>query len=333
MDIRSVHNRTHVAALLALAVLFVLAPGRLVGEARAAEPSQEFFDDFSYTGTGDPNFKTSAWRARNMNPEFPGPPGAQWKASNVRFSKDPSDSSNTLMTLASTSAGPAANPTQSEVSTTARFYQGTYAARVMFTNAATNGAAADQPVEAFYAVNAPRYENDPLYSECDFEYLGNGGWNLSGPRLWVMTWESFSLVPWVVNRAADNFAQDYSGWHTLLYQVSGGNVSYYIDGTFLATHSGTYYPEGNMSIAFENWFVIATGIGASTSPREYDMDVDWAYYGKNAVLSTDDVSDIVANLRAAGVARKDTTPSVALPAKGRIAWYSYTSYGSLDGTL
>ncbi len=67
-------------------------------------------------------------------------------------------------------------------------------------------------------------------------------------------------------KSTPNFSQSFAGWHTLLLQVSGGQIKYYIDGTLMATHGGIYYPETPMSINFNLWFITLQG---GSTMRQY----------------------------------------------------------------
>lgn len=85
------------------------------------------------------------------------------------------------MLLRATTDGTATGTVQAQVSTAQRkFYSGTYAARVFFTDRSTTGDSGgrpvDHPVQTFYAITP---ENQ-LCNELDHEYLPNGGWGAPG---------------------------------------------------------------------------------------------------------------------------------------------------------
>ena len=105
-----------------------------------------------------------------------------------------------------------------------KYFEGTYASRVRFTDGTVSGPALDQVVQTFYQI-APQNGNlDPLYSELDFEYLANGGWGTYGPTLFVTSWETFQLEPWKQLNQSTQVEADFSGWHTLVCQVGEGYV-------------------------------------------------------------------------------------------------------------
>ncbi|MGH9905613.1 MAG: hypothetical protein ACRD8U_08535, partial [Pyrinomonadaceae bacterium] len=76
-----------------------------------------------------------------------------------------------------------------------KYLEGTYAARVRFTDKPVSGPAGDQVVESFYTISPLKAPWDPDYSELDFEYLPNGGWGIDGPTLYATTWETFFPEP------------------------------------------------------------------------------------------------------------------------------------------
>ena len=148
---------------------------------------------------------------------------------------------------------------------------------------------------------------DPNYSEIDFEYLPNGGWG-SDTSLHVTTWETFSPEPnWKMDNTSDMVEGSFDGWHTLVLQVGGGQVKYYVDEVLRATHGGKYYPEVPMSINFNLWF-IAGGLIKSDEIREYVEDVDWVYFEGGQSLSPQEVDAQVQGLRQQTVKFQDNVP-------------------------
>ena len=259
------------------------------------------FDDFAYTGSGDPALAAHGWSVRTGS-GGPGVPDT-WKASAVTFP-------NGVMQLASSTDGTAAGTTQSEVDTVAKkFFTGTYAARVFFNDAPASGPDGDSVNETFYTITPLRYDNDPLYSELDFEYLPNGGWGDTGPKMYTTTWYTYQNNPtWVGDRVSINVSQSLQGWHNLVIQVAGGTVTYFIDGAQVFTSTGKYYPRQSMTIDFNNWFINGELLGSST-PRTYDEQVDWVYYNAGAAVSPADVQAQVNALRAAHTTFTDTVPA------------------------
>ena len=84
-----------------------------------------------------------------------------------------------------------ANTTQTQICHQRKYLEGTYAARVRFTDSPVSGPGGDQIVESFYTISPLKAPMDLDYSELDFEYLPNGGWGIDGPTLYATTWGDF----------------------------------------------------------------------------------------------------------------------------------------------
>jgi len=262
------------------------------GSAAAAVVSEAMFDDFNYTSSSDPLLSGRGWGVRSGK-GGPGPRGVSWSAANITFITDPANSSNKLLRLTSTTTGRARTTTQAEIYTPMKYFEGTYAARVKFSDTPASGADGALVVQTFFNIS-PYNSGDPLYSELDFEYLSNGGWGLTGPTLWNTSWNS------TTERISSSSNQSYNGWNDLVMVVSGGVVNYYVNGVQTASHSGIYYPRRTMQIDFNQWFIDARGPASS-----YVEDVDWVYHAKNAVLSTAEVNAAVSNYRSQSITHTD----------------------------
>ncbi len=265
--------------------------------------SAEFFDDFNYTGNTDSNF-TNWWSIRTYAGK-PGVDGAQWLTSNVSIVSDPSSTSNKLMRLQGSTSGTGATTTQVEVlSRTRKFQLGTYATRMKFNNLPLSGSRffADKPIQTFFTIT-PYVDNDPNYSEQDFEYMPNGGWGQGNTStMWLTSWETTTV------RTSTPRAASHDGWHTLVLQVSSSGISYYIDGVLWASHASLYAPETGQYLAFQLWFDELDTV--QSSARTYYEETDWVYFAKDALLSPNEVAAKVSGLRAASVVRKDTVPAL-----------------------
>ncbi|MBB5079124.1 cellulose binding domain-containing protein [Nonomuraea endophytica] len=260
-------------------------------------PAGVLFDDFAYTNADDPLIAARNWTVRT-NPGGPGVPGATWPKGNVTF---PTADGAKVMQLKATNDG--VNITQSEMLHQRKFFEGTYAARVKFSDAPTTGADGDETVQTFFTITPLDAPMDPNYGELDFEYLPNGGWGLTGPLMYMTSWETYQPDPWLADNTSTFVNSSHAGWHDLVVQVSGGTLRYYVDGRLAAEHGGKYYPETPMSINFNHWFITA---GQTGTARTWIQQVDWVYHSKNEVVSPAEVSSRVAGYRAGNVTWQDT---------------------------
>jgi len=280
----------------------------LVPVAASAAPPPVLFDDFTYTGYHPLlDLWQHGWTIRTSQ-GWPGAAGATWPVTAISFVRDPANKKNMLMRLTASTDGTAAGTRQAEICQVRKFYEGTYAARIRFTDTPDKGADGDQLVETFYAISPYVVPLDPSYSELDWEYLPNGGWGVSSPTVFVTSWATVQIQPWIADNTYNMATRSLAGWHTLVLQVANGTVSYYLDGALLATHGGKYYPNVPMSINFNLWFIDG-GQLAPGPTRRYHEDVDWVYHQAGAALSPAAVAAQVAQLRKAHVAFRDTVPA------------------------
>ena len=306
------------AVSIALSVATLLgvggsAPSALAGAPQASRtapveklPTEILFDDFSYSDRQA--LAKSGWIVRSVA-GWPGVPGATWRAEGVTLVDDPDVSGNRLLRMASSTDGTGANTTQTQICHQRKYLEGTYAARVRFTDRPVSGPGGDQLVQSFYTISPLAAPMDLAYSELDWEYLPNGGWGIEGPTLYATTWETFSPEP---NWKKDNLFTTTNGsrarWHTLVTQVADGKVRYFVDGRLFAEHGGEYYPESLMSINFNLWF-IKDGAIASREVRTYHEEIDWVFHAARRILSPEDVDAAVTALRRQRVTFRDTVPA------------------------
>ncbi|AWS44283.1 cellulose binding domain-containing protein [Streptosporangium sp. 'caverna'] len=263
------------------------------------------FDDFAYTGSADPAITAHNWTVRT-NSGGPGVPGASWPASNVTF---PSiGTGNKALQLRAATDGTTGGTSQSEFLNQRKFFEGTYAARVKFSDTPESGPDGDNIVQTFFTITPLAADLDPNYSEQDFEYLPNGGWGAQGPIMYATTWETYRNEPWLAVNVHQEQTASYNGWHDLVLQVAGGNVKYYIDGVLFAQHGDIYYPETPQSVNFNLWF-IGGGLVGSSTPRAYNQQVDWFYFSKNEVVAPAEVVNRVNGYRTTATTWKDTVPN------------------------
>jgi hypothetical protein len=194
-----------------------------------------------------------------------------------------------------------------------KFLEGTYAARLRFSDAPVAGADGDPVIQTFYAVAPLRHDFDPQFSEIDWEYLPNGGWGSERTRLYGISWQTVRLEPWEAhNGSHEEFGALGAGdaaWHVLLMQVSGGRVRLFLDGRQVAEHAGRNYPVVPMSINFNLWFSPGGLLPAHGALRRYEQDVDWVFHARNELLSPAQVDAAVDAYRRKGMAREDSVPA------------------------
>jgi hypothetical protein len=211
--------------------------------------------------------------------------------------------------MISATDGTGPNTYQTQICHQRKYLEGTFAARVRFVDRPTDGPSGDQLVESFYTISPLKAPWDPDYSELDFEYLPNGGWGLTGPTLFTTSWRTFSPEPnWKKDNVFNTSNGSIAGWHTLVTQVSGGKVKYFIDGNPLAEHGGQYYPRSLMSINFNLWFIRDAAV-KSNAVRRYQEDIDWVFHEAKKILAPEEVEAKVAALRRRSVKFQDTVPA------------------------
>jgi hypothetical protein len=272
--------------------------------------NQLLFDDFSYLNKAQ--LEKNGWIIRT-EPGWPGVPGATWSKAGVTIVKDPANARNSLIRMTSSTDGTSAHTTQTQICHQRKYLEGTYAARVRFTDKAASGVGGDQLVQSFYTIAPLKAPMDPDYSELDWEYLPIGGWGIDGPTLYATTWETFSPEPnWKKDNVFETIRTAQGGWHTLVTQVMDGQVRYFLDGKLFVEHGGNYYPEDTMSINFNLWF-IRDGMAKASGVRKYQEDIDWVFFQAGVAQSPQNVEDVVADLRRQRIKFRDTVP-VKVPA-------------------
>ncbi|MEU3298700.1 cellulose binding domain-containing protein [Streptomyces sp. NPDC006678] len=262
------------------------------------------FDDFTYTSHTDPAISAHGWSVRS-NSGGPGVPGATWAPENVTFALE---GTNSVMNLETSTAGTAQSTEMTEVLTRAtKFKNGTYAARVKFSDTPKNGGPdGDRLVQTFFTINDLKAPMADDYAEYDFEYLPNGGWGEPSSILYSTSWETYRPDPWEAVNQHSEVRASYAGWHDLVFTIDDNGIVYYVDGQEFGRH--TYLPERPMSINFNHWLIDLAG-QPSTTPRAYDQKVDYVLHVKDQVLTPAQVAAKVAAYRSAGTAFEDTVPA------------------------
>ncbi|RPJ26000.1 MAG: hydrolase [Chloroflexi bacterium] len=269
------------------------------------ESPQILFDDFSYSNHAE--MTANGWIIRRGS-GWPGVPGATFRPENVSFVDYPDQADNRLLRMTSSTDGASENTFQTQVCHQRKYLEGTYAARVRFSDEPLSGADGDEVVQTFYTITPYVQPLDPDYSEMDYEYLPNGGWGSPDLTFYVTTWETVQIEPWNAENTSNSIQGSLAGWHTLVTQVLGGTVRYFIDGTLIAQHGGKYYPDAPMSINFNLWFIDG-GLAQTEGVREYQEDIDWVFHEAGTLLMPDEVNVQVNELRNAAITFQDTVLS------------------------
>lgn len=271
--------------------------------------SNILFDDFNYSVLEE--MAAKGWIIR-AQAGWPGVPGATFRPENVTFVDEDVIPGNRILRMTSSTDGTSANTFQTQICHQRKYLEGTYAARVYFTDGPISGPDGDQVVETFYAITPYEKAMDPDYSEIDFEYLPNGGWGGEPTSFFFTTWETARIEPWLADNTSNSQIESMEGWHTLVLQVKDGKARYYVNGKLTAEHGGNYYPDSPMSINFNLWF-INEGLLETQELRSYREEVDWVFHAADLILTPEQVNEQVHALREAGIPYLDTVPPV-LPA-------------------
>ena len=279
-----------------------------LGSAHAAPtlslpPTGVLFDDFSYTSIDQ--MTQRGWTSR-LKGGHPGIAGARWGPDSLSLVADPERPGNQLVRLQASTDGTGPGTTQAQLCHARKYLEGTYAARVRFSDHPVEGPDGDVVVQSFYAVSPLKHDFDPEFSEVDWEYLPNGGWGDARTRLYGITWQTVRVEPWLAFNQAHQEFRPLGGWHTLVMQVAKGHTRHILDGVVLAEHGGRNYPVVPMSINFNLWFSPGGQLPGVSSLRVYQQDVDWVLHVKEQVLSATEIDTLVVQLRTSKVPAIDT---------------------------
>lgn len=291
--------------LKALSLVLVCAG---LGAAESAAPPT-FFDDFNYTELGAVG--RGGWTLRTAK-GWPGIPGASWGVDRFALVEAPGQAGNRALRMIAESDGTPEGTRQAQLCGPRKFFEGTYAARVRFTNLPASGPACDVVIQSFYTVSPVEAPPNANYSELDFEYLPTGGWGEKVSTLFNTSWETVQISPWKASNQGTRKQGDFGGWHLLVMQVKDGKIHYFVDGAELAEHGGKNYPRVPMSINLNLWFS-SDALSPRHDKRVWHEDIDWVLHVKDQVLSPSAVQAMVDGFKKKGTSYLDTVPAANPP--------------------
>ncbi len=270
-----------------------------------ASPSETglFFDDFQHPSLD--GLAAHGWTVRSAV-GHPGIEHARWGPGTVELVPDPDQPGNRLLRLRARTDGTPEGTFQAQVCHARKYLEGTYAARIRFSDVPVQGADGDIVIQSFYAVSPLRFDFDPEFSEVDWEYLPNGGWGDARTRLYTITWQTVRLAPWQAHNQSHQEMRSLAGWHTLVVQVMNGRTRHWIDGVQVAEHGGRNYPVVRMSLNFNLWFSPGGLQPVSYSPRIYEQDVDWVLHAQGQALNPTQIEAQVNHMRTNGTHALDS---------------------------
>jgi hypothetical protein len=262
------------------------------------------FDDFSQTDLA--GLRASGWTVREAA-GHPGITGARWGEAGLELRADAARPGQRVLRLQAETDGTPGGTRQAQVCHRRQLLQGTYAARVRFTDRPVRGADGDPVIQAFYAISPLAHDFDPQFSEVDFEYLPNGGWGSPTTRLYAIAWQTVRIEPWQAHNSAHETPGSFDGWRELTIQVSKNEVRHHVDSRLVARHGGRHVPVQPMSLNLSLWFSPGGLLPASPgAPRQWIIDVDWVFHAAGVQLDPAAVRQHVQALRAAGTSALDT---------------------------
>ncbi len=264
-----------------------------------------FFDDFSQANLKA--LRADGWTVR-LAVGHPGIAGAQWGPGNIDLVSDPKAPGNQFLRLRASTDGTPQGTNQAQICHARKYFEGTYAARIRFSDEPVEGADGDVVVQTFYLVSPLKHDFDPEFSEVDWEYLPNGGWGDPATRLYGITWQTVRVDPWQAHNQAHQEMHSVDGWHTLMLQIKDGKTRHLLDGVVVAEHGGRNYPVVPMSLNFNLWFSPGGLLPVSQNPRIYEQDVDWVFHIKDQLLTPSQVDAQVKTLRTMGRTAIDSMP-------------------------
>lgn len=294
------------------ATVLAAACGRMCCAFAAQPNAGVFFDDFSHANLQA--LRAHGWTLRQAV-GHPGIADAHWGPDTIALVPDPEQPGNQFLRLRASTDGTPERTAQAQICQARKYFEGTYAARIRFSDEPVSGADGDVVVQSFYLVSPLKHDFDPTFSEVDWEYLPNGGWGDPATRLYGITWQTVRIDPWEAHNQAHQEMRSMAGWHTLVLQIMDGKTHHWLDGVEVATHGGRNYPVVPMSLNFNLWFSPGGLLPVSKNPRIYEQDVDWVLHVKDQLLTPEQMSAQVQSMRATGLASMDSIAPASPPLK------------------
>src|SRR5256885_8309009 len=130
-----------------------LAAGGCTALRTAPVEGAMFFDDFSQRDVVA--LTSDGWRVRTTA-GHPGIEGAAWGPDTVTLVDDPALPGNRLLRLVARTDGSPQGTSQAQLCHARKYFEGTYAARLRFSDAPVEGPDGDVVVQTFYAVSPLR---------------------------------------------------------------------------------------------------------------------------------------------------------------------------------
>ena len=187
--------------------------------------------------------------------------------------------------MTSSTDGTGENTTQTQICHQRKYLEGTYAARVRFTDTPVSGPGGDQLVESFYTISPLKAPMDLDYSELDFEYLPNGGWGIDGPTLYSTTWETFSPEPnWKKDNVFKTTNGNQAGWHTLVTAGYWMTRSVFRRRQIICRAWWGLLSRGHDVDQFQS-LVHPRRNDESERMRKYEEDIDWVFFQADSRLN------------------------------------------------
>lgn len=303
---------------ISLIALAILVTSVTIGQSRV-----EYWDDFDYSDFSDPELEKFGWDLLDRN-AWPAPGdedggGLPYSGDNILFLADKEIPGNKIMSVATVNKGTLASRKFSRIETIdPLFFEGTYAARVKFTDE-NSAKYQDGNIQTFYTIF--QSEGKKEHSEHDFEYLPYDTWMGNDdyePTMYVSSHDRYDVIDGKLHFYNDcKFLNQSYGeqWHLYQFNIYGGIIKYYIDGELVATHdkakqdpTSSVYPDSKMQICFANWITFEDHEGFRLGPlkeeRENKFFVDWVYHAADEDVLYEQVVERVAEKRAKKVSKQ-----------------------------